>query len=107
MDEFNYIPRSNSICGAFNKPKLLFGISDRIAVPLWLITVGMVLVMGIYLMLPVTLALHYFLRFQFKRDPHMIEIYDLYRKEGDIYDPWPSISSKVKRPDGFGRDLLC
>lgn len=102
-----YEARENKIYDSLNQPKLLFGISERIAVPLWLITIGGALVMHVWLLIPIALVIHYFCRWLFKQDPDRVEVFEMYRKQGDVYDPWPRANTEAKRPDGFGRDLLC
>jgi hypothetical protein len=58
-------------------------------------------------MLPVGLVAHWFLAWLYKKDEHIVDVYFAYSRQADTYDPWPHATSRVKRPEGFGRGLLC
>lgn len=86
---------------------MVAGVDQRVAVPLWSITLAFVFAFQYVLMLPVGVLAHLFLVWVFKNDPLMLDVYFSYSKESNLYDPWPRVDSKRKRPDGFGRDMLC
>lgn len=99
--------RSNEIHQSLQEKKLIAGISDRLFIFIWLIGVAFTVVYGYYLMAVASAIIHLFFRWVYKIDPDTLDVYLLYRKEVDLYDPWPRTNSDNKRPIGFGRDMLC
>ena len=99
--------RSNEIHQSLQEKKLVSGIDQKLFVFIWLIGVAFTVVYGYYLMAVGSFVIHMFFRWVYKNDPDTLEVYLRYRMESDVYDPWPRSNSEVKRPKGFGRDLLC
>lgn len=99
--------RQNTIHQSLQEKMMIAGIDEKLFVALWIITVAMAVVGGMIFMIPVSIFIHLFLRWVFKGDENMLEIYLAYREVADVYDPWPRVDGARKRPEGFGRDLLC
>jgi len=99
--------RSNVIHQSLHEKKLLAGIDEKIAFPIWIISFVFVLLFGFVYLLPVSLIAHLFMKWLFKNDADLLPVYLSYMRESDTYDPWPRVNSDVKRPEGFGRDFLC
>ena len=54
------------------------------------------------------MAIQYFLKWLYKKDPLVRQIYIRYDSQSDRYDPWPrSVDSKNMRPIGLDRGNLC
>lgn len=99
--------RQNTIHQSLQMKKLIAGIDDRLFMFIWTVSLGMALLYGFVLMIFAAIVAHLFLRWVFKGDENALEIYLAYREEVDVYDPWPRVDTDNKRPQGFGRDLLC
>ncbi len=58
--------------------------------------------------IPIAMAIQYFLKWLYKKDPLVRQIYIRYDSQSDRYDPWPrSVDSKNMRPIGLDRGNLC
>lgn len=99
--------RENVIHQSLQMKNLVAGIDFKLFYFIWSISLSMVFLYNFVLMLFVAIAAHLFLRWVYKIDEAALEIYLKYRLEGETYDPWPRVDSENKRPEGFGRDLLC
>ncbi|MFC6522657.1 VirB3 family type IV secretion system protein [Undibacterium arcticum] len=86
---------------------MIAGVDVRFVVPLWAIVLAFVFSFHYFFVLPVGVVAHLFLAWLFKSDPNIVDVYLEYTRQADVYDPWPHIDSPTKRPEGFGRDLLC
>lgn len=103
----DYQARYNVIHESMLQVKMIAGVDVRFAVPLWAIVLAFVFAFHYFMVLPVGVFAHLFLVWLFKQDPNIIDVYIAYSRQEDVYDPWPHADSKTKRPEGFGRDLLC
>lgn len=103
----SYQPRYNPIHQSLLQVKMIAGVEIRFVVPLWAVVIAFVFVFHYFTMLFVGIVAHLFLVWLFKKDANIMDVYFNYTRQADVYDPWPHAASKQKRPDGFGKDLLC
>ena len=105
----DYEPRTTVIHPSLMRVQTIGGVERRLAIVHICIAVAMLGVWRIWLYLPVFILLHLFLVWLTKREESIFLIYTQYSKQSDIYDPWVRVDrkSKIKRPHGFGRDILC
>lgn len=99
--------RVNIIHQSLLQRKLIAGIERRYFFLIWMITAAFVVAMKIWVTIVVGLAVHFFVRWLYKSDPEIMEVYKVYARQAAYYDPWPHRDSHVTRPDGFAKDLLC
>lgn len=105
----DYEPRTTVIHSSLMRIKTIAGVEERLAKVHLAIAIAMLGVWRIWLYFPFCVAVHLFLVWMTKRDENIFLIYTQYSRQSDVYDPWVRIDrkSKVKRPHGFGRDILC
>jgi type IV secretory pathway VirB3-like protein len=103
----SYPPRYNVIHQSLLQTKKIAGVEIRIVVPLWGVVLAFVFAYHYFAMIFVGLLAHVFFVWLFKKDEHIVDVYLAYAKQADTYDPWPHSDTEEKRPEGFGRDLLC
>lgn len=86
-------------------PLLYAGVEETLFGANAAVGVLMVVSLGQYWFLGVSLALHFVLRGVSKKDHLAGRIYVRYAKQADIYTPWPSVNqSRGFRPNGFARE---
>ena len=86
----------------------LLGVEKRLAVLNG--TFGAAVTMGLhsFLIPPIVVSFHWFLKWVTKKDPHILPIYRRFTLLAPIYDPWPRAVMKTnRRPKGFSPELLC
>jgi type IV secretory pathway TrbD component len=88
--------------------KTIGGVEDKLAIMNGTFAVAIVMGLGLWLYLPVAIAMHLILARMTRRDPFTRRIYMRYNAQADRYDPWPHARQRRnRRPEGFGRSLLC
>jgi type IV secretory pathway TrbD component len=88
--------------------KTLAGVEDRLAILNATLAAAVTMGTGLWYWLFVALAIHMGAARLTRHDPWLREVYTGFVRQADTYDPWPRIAMRRgRRPDGFGRDLLC
>jgi type IV secretion system protein VirB3 len=103
-----YILRVTPVRSSLLEMKTIAGVEDRLAILNATFALAVVMGPGFWPWLGVALVLHLLAARMTRYDPCMRLVYIRYARQADCYDPWPRVGvTRARRPDGFGRDLLC
>lgn len=97
--------RRNRVYRSLAEPQTLGGAERRLAIVNGTVAAATIGALQTLWYLPLAWAVHRLLRWLTRRDPFFREIYMVYNRHGDIYDPWPQAGRE--RPYGFGHGLPC
>jgi type IV secretion system protein VirB3 len=88
--------------------KTLAGVEDRLAILNATFALAITMGAGLWHWLFIAVFLHLLAARLTRHDPWLRQVYAGYVLQADAYDPWPRPGMRRgRRPDGFGRDLLC
>jgi type IV secretory pathway TrbD component len=88
--------------------KRIAGVESRLAILNGTMVAAFVMGLGMWHFIPLGFGAHIFLAWVTKKDAWARQIYIRYVTQADRYDPWPhAVQNKNKRPEGFGRGMLC
>lgn len=105
---YDYIPRETIFHRSLIEVKMIGGVQTNLAIMNFIICGVFVESLHVLWFPIVTFALHMFLKWVTKKDPLILDIFNMYRHQGDHYDPWPrSHQEQGERPVGFGKGMLC
>jgi len=108
MQSTAYLPRATPVRQSLLEVRTLAGVEDRLAILNATFALAIVMGMGLWPWLGVAVALHVLAARLTRYDPYLRRIYIRFARQADQYDPWPRVGpASGRRPQGFGRDLLC
>ncbi|MBY0439573.1 MAG: VirB3 family type IV secretion system protein [Burkholderiales bacterium] len=88
--------------------KTIAGVEDRLAILNATLALAVAMGAGLWYWLLAAFALHVVAARLGRHDPWVRQVYTGYALQSDAYDPWPRLAMRrSRRPDGFGRGLLC
>lgn len=103
-----YTPRVNVIHKSLHEVKRIGGVESKLAILNGTFVTAFVMGLGMWQLIPLGVATHFFLAYITKKDPYTRQIYMRYVTQADKYDPWPhAVQKKNQRPEGFGKGMLC
>ncbi|PZP64978.1 MAG: conjugal transfer protein TrbD [Azospira oryzae] len=95
--------RVSMVFRSLAEPQTLGGVERRLAIVNGTLAVAASAALWSLWYLPIAWAVHRLLKWLTKRDPFFREIYVVYNRHADVYEPWPD--GGLDRPHGFGRGL--
>ena len=102
--------RSSRIYPVLNRPKLIGGVEDSLALGNMIVGLAMVMNLGQWELIPVFVLIHAVMRIAGKRESSIRKVYRKYSSQADNYDPFPrDMGDKIRspRPEGWGRGVPC
>lgn len=106
------LPSSDNY-SALSRPRLIAGIGMSAVAFIWPVALITAIEVHNIPAKAVSIAIgglvHGILAWAYKSDPQRFEVYAVYARMGDLYQPWPSWSrARMKtRPTGYGRNVRC
>jgi type IV secretory pathway TrbD component len=97
--------RRSPLYPVLTEPMLWFGGERNLVAMNGILAVAFIAGAGLWFLLPVFLALHGWLVYLGRKEPHAREIYLRYARQGHRYDPWPHEDCRRPRPSGFAPGL--
>ncbi|MCE2946758.1 MAG: VirB3 family type IV secretion system protein [bacterium] len=101
-------PRRTPVHRSLLEMKTIAGVEDRLAILNGTFALAVAMGAGLWYWVFPALLLHMVAARLGRHDPWLRQVYTGYALQSDRYDPWPRVGMRRgRRPDGFGRDLLC
>jgi type IV secretion system protein TrbD len=101
-------PRATIVYRSLLEVKTIAGVEDRVAILNATFALAIVMASGLWPLILVAAGLHAALARCTREDPYLRRVYLCYVRQSGRYDPWPSVHGRSgRRPNGFGRGLLC
>ena len=107
-DQRQAVLRSTPVYRSLLEMKTIAGVEDRLAIFNATLALAVVMGTGLWYWLLAAIGFHLAMARLTRHDPWLRQVYIGYARQSDRYDPWPRpFLRHGRRPDGFGRDLLC